>query len=685
MKAYEANRIFNVGLFSHGGAGKTSLAEALLFKTGAVNRLGRVDDGNATTDFDPDETKRKMSVSLALAPVEWNGAKINLIDSPGYADFAGEVAEAARVADGAVVVLDGVAGIQVGTESVWKRLDSLQISRLVFVNKMERENADYRRVLEQLRERYGKGLVALNIPIGAEQSFQGVVDLLDQQAWIGDASASGEMPAELADDVASQREALVESICEVDDDLINKYLEGEELTTEELRAALKKGVGEGQLVPVLFGSAAAVKGVVPLLEAIVGYLPAASDAAVRLRDGEITKPESNGKLAALAFKTISDPFIGRLSYVRVYSGTLPSDSHVWNADKNRDERVGQVALMRGKQQEPTASISTGDIGVIPKLSETSTGDTLTTKDAAIKLEGINFPEPSFIASISPKTKADVDKMSTAVARMQEEDPTLRVYREPSTGETIVAGLGESHVDIFVDRLQRKFSVGVDVGVPRVPYRETITGTARKEGRHVRQTGGHGQYGVVWLEVEPLTRGEQFQFVDKIVGGVVPKNFIPAVEKGVRESMDAGALAGYPVVDVRVALVDGKYHPVDSSEQAFKTAGSIGFKAAMQDAKPVLLEPVMDVEITVPDDFTGDVMSDLNTKRARVQGMNPLGGSTTIVAQVPQAEMLRYATDLRSITQGRGTYTMSFSHYEEVPAHIGQQVIAQRKKELEEKS
>jgi elongation factor G len=685
MKAYEANRIFNVGLFSHGGAGKTSLAEALLFKAGAVNRLGRVDDGNATTDFDPDEIKRKMSVSLALAPLEWKGAKVNLLDSPGYADFAGEVAEAARVADGAVLVLDGVAGVQVGTESVWKRLESLQVPRLVFVNKMERENADYRRVLEQLRERYGKGLVALNVPVGAEQSFQGVVDLLDQVAWLGDADASGDVPGEASNDLASQREALVEAICEVDDDLINKYLEGEDLSADELRTALRSGVKSGQIVPVLFGSAASVKGVVPLLEAIVSYLPSAAEAAVRLRDGAVAQPESNGKLAALAFKTISDPFIGRLSFVRVYSGTLSSDSHVWNADKNRDERVGQVASMRGKQQEPAAAITTGDIGVIPKLSETSTGDTLTTKDAAIKLEGISFPEPSFIASISPKTKADVDKMSTAVARMQEEDPTLRIYREPSTGETIVAGLGESHVDIFVDRLQRKFSVGVDVGVPRVPYRETITSTARKEGRHVRQTGGHGQYGVVWLEVEPLTRGEQFQFVDKIVGGVVPKNFIPAVEKGVRESMDAGALAGYPVVDVRVSLVDGKYHPVDSSEQAFKTAGSIGFKAAMQDARPVLLEPVMDVEITVPDDFTGDVMSDLNTKRARVQGMNPLGGNTTIVAQVPQAEMLRYATDLRSITQGRGTYTMAFSHYEEVPAHIGQQVIAQRKKEQEEKA
>jgi elongation factor G len=685
MKAYDASNIVNVALFSHGGAGKTSLVEALLFKSGVVNRLGRVEDGNATTDFDPDEVKRQMSVSLALAPLEWRDKKVNLVDPPGYADFFGEVAEASRVADSAIVLLDGAAGVQVGTEAVWKKLDELEIPRIVFVNKMERENADFLRVLNQLRERYGKRIAPLAVPIGSEHSFAGVVELVERRTYLDDKSADAAVPQEAAELVESQRESLVESACEIDDELINKYLEGEELTVEEIRGALRQGVANGQLVPVLCGSATGQKGIEPLLDAIVSLLPSADQARVRLADGTVASPEADGKLAALTFKTISDPFIGKLSFVRVYSGSLSADSHVWNAEKNKDERVGQVFLMRGKHQEPMQRIVTGDIGVIPKLSETSTGDTLTTKDAAIRLAGINFPQPSFSASITPRTKSDVDKMSSAMGRMLEEDPTLRVYREPTTGETIIAGMGESHVDIFTERLQRKFSVAVDVGVPKVPYRETVSGSGKAQGRHVRQSGGHGQYGVVFLEVEPMERGADFEFVDKIVGGAVPRNFIPAVEKGVREALEAGTLGGFPVVDVRALLVDGKYHPVDSSEQAFKMAGSLGFKAAMQEARPVLLEPVMDVEITVPDEFTGDVMGDLNSRRARVQGMNPLGGSTAIQAQAPQAEMLKYSTELRSITQGRGTYTMSFSHYEEVPAHISQQVIAQRKKELEAKS
>jgi elongation factor G len=685
MKAYDASNIFSVGLFSHGGAGKTSLTEALLFKAGAVNRLGRVDDGNATTDFDPDEIKRHMSVSLALAPLEWHDNKINIIDTPGYADFFGEVAEAGRVVDGGIVVVDAVAGVQVGTDSVWKKLDELETPRLIFVNRMERENADFERVLEQLRERYGKRVVPLTIPVGSEHDFGGAVELVGRRVFLGDELPSAAVPSDVADSVETQREALIESVCEVDDELINKYLEGEALADEEITGALRQGVLSGQLVPVLCGSVTGLKGIEPVLDAIVTLLPSADRAEVRLADGTVTTPAAVGKLAALVFKTLSDPFIGKLSFVRVYAGELSSDSHVWNAEKGRDERVGQVFMMRGKQQEPMQRIGTGDIGVIPKLSETSTGDTLTTKEAPVKLAGITFPEPSFTASITPKTKGDVDKMSAAINRMLEEDPTLRVYREPSTGETIAAGMGESHVDIFIERLQRKFSVGVEVGVPKVPYRETISGSARAQGRHVRQTGGHGQYGVVFLEVEPMERGGEFEFVDRVVGGAVPRNFIPAVEKGVREALDAGTLGNFPVVDVRVALVDGKYHPVDSSEQAFKTAGSIGFKAAMQEAHPVLLEPVMEVEITVPDEFTGDVMGDLNTRRARVQGMTPLGGSTAIQAQVPQAEMLKYSTELRSMTQGRGSYTMSFSHYEEVPPHITQQVIAQRKKELEAKA
>ena len=685
MKAYDASSIVNVGLFSHGGAGKTSLTEAMLFKAGAITRLGRVEDGNATTDFDPDETRRHMSVSLALAPLEWHDHKINLVDAPGYVDFVGEVVETCRVVDGAIVVLDAVAGAQVGTDAVWKQLDNLEIPRLIFLNKMERENADFERVLEQLRERYGKSIVPLTVPIGSEHSFSGVVELVGQRVYSGDDPSSDSVPDEVAGLVSSQREALIEAACEVDDELINKYLEGEELSTEEIRGAIRQGVISGQLVPVLCGSATGQKGVEALLDAVVSYLPTGDQAKVRLADGSVVEPSDNGKLAALVFKTISDPFIGKLTFARVYSGGISADSHVWNGAKNRDERVGQIFTMRGKQQEPTPRIGAGDIGVIPKLTETSTGDSLTTRESPTELLGITFPTPSYSASITPRTKGDVDKMSSAMNRMLEEDHTLRVYREPATGEQIISGMGESHVEIFLERLARKFSVAVDVGVPKVAFRETVSGSAtRVQGRHVRQTGGHGQYGLVFLDIEPLERGGEFQFVDKVVGGVVPRNFIPAVEKGIREALDVGALAGFPVVDVRVALVDGKHHPVDSSEAAFKTAGAIGFKAAMAEARPVLLEPVMDVEITVPDEFTGDVMGDLNTRRARVQGMNPLGGSTAVAAQVPQAEMLRYSTELRSLTQGRGTYTMSFSHYEEVPAHTAQQIIAQRQKELAER-
>ena len=684
MKSYDGDHVFNVALTSHGGAGKTSLIEAMLFRAGAITRLGSVEEGNTTTDFDPDELKRRMSVSLALAPLEWRDNKVNLLDTPGYADFFGEVVQAVHVADGVVVLVDGVSGVQVGTEQVWQAADQRELPRIVFVNKMERENADYQRVLEQLRARYGKQLVPLVAPVGQEHGFRAVVELIGRHVYGGDgAEASSDVPSEAAEAVERHRETLVEATCELDDALLNKYLEGEEISEAELRAALATGVRSGKLVPVLCGSAARQLGVEVLLDAIVNLLPPASSTKVPLEDGAAASALTDGKLAALAFKTVSDPYIGRITYVRVYSGVLPSDSHVWNPAKARDERVGQMFIMRGKSQDPVQQLSTGDIGAIPKLAETSTGDTLTRKDGPVVLARPVFPPTSYSASIHPKTRQDVDKLSTALARIMEEDPTLKIHRESSTGETIMSGLGESHVAIAAERLQRKYGVNVEVGVPKVAYRETISGSAKAQGRFVRQSGGHGQYGVCFLEVEPMERGGGFEFVDKIVGGVVPKQFIPAVEKGVREAMESGALAGYPVVDVRVSLYDGKYHPVDSSEAAFKMAGSLGFKQAVSEARPGLLEPIMQVQITVPDEFTGDVMGDLNGRRARVQGMNPVGGYTTIEAQVPQAEMLRYATELRSMTQGRGIYSMVFSHYEEVPAHAAQKVIDDRKKELAE--
>jgi len=675
MKPYDAEHVFNVALVSHGGAGKTSLVEAMLFKSGAITRLGSVEEGNTTSDFDPDEVKRGMSVSLAVAPAEWKASKVNLLDTPGYADFFGEVVEAVRVADAGLVVIDGVSGAQVGTEQAWRALDERKLPRLIVINKLDRENADYDRVLDQLRERYGKAVVPLTVPIGRENNFRGVIDLLNRKAYLGGSGEPGDVPDEAADVLEMHREALVEAICEHDDALINLYLEGEDLPAESLASVLATAVRSGDLIPVLATSATRQLGADSVLDAIVTLLPSAAAGAKEAAG-------ANGKLAALAFKTIADPYIGRMTFVRVFSGTLTADGPVWNAAKGRDERITQLMFMRGKNQEATPRIGLGDIGVIPKL-EASTGDTLTVRDGSVTLDRIVFPDTAYAASIHPKTRNDVDKLSTALGRIVEEDPTLRVHRDDSTGETIMAGLGESHIQIAAERLARKYGVNVDVGLPKVAYMETVTAPAKAEGRHVRQSGGHGQYGVCNLEIEPTERGHGFEFVDKIVGGVVPRQFIPAIEKGVREAMERGNLAGCPVVDVRVSLVFGKYHPVDSSEAAFKMAGSIGFKNAFNDARPCLLEPVMQVSVTVPDEFTGDIIGDLNGKRARVQGMNPAGGYTTVEAQVPQGEMLRYATELRSMTQGRGIFSMKFSHYEEVPAHAAQKVIEDRKKELAE--
>jgi elongation factor G len=676
MKEYAPAQLRNVGLFSHGGAGKTSLSEALLFRAGAITRVGSVGDGNTTMDFDPEELKRQMSISLAVAPLEWHGHKVNLIDTPGYADFSGEVAEAARVADAAMILVDAVAGAQVGTDSVWRRASHLP--RMLVINKMDRENADYRTVLDNLRERYGKGVVPLVFPIGKADSLTGVVGLLDNNAYMSGSQEAQAVPDAERGSVDQLREMLVESACELDDDLINKYLEGEEITTEELTVALRAGFKDQKLFPVVAISGMRAIGLDPLLNAVVDLFPAPVDVPIQLKDGSSTTP--GDKLAALVFKTVSDPNIGRLSYVRVYSGTLSADSHVWNVQKAHDERVGQVFFIHGKTQEPAQRLVTGDIGVIPKLAESVTGDTLSTKDGPLELAGIEYPAAAYFASLHPKARNDVDKLSGAMARLLEEDPSLQMHRETSTNEVILSGLGDSHLEVATQRLQRKFGVNVTLDVPKVAYRETISGKATAEGRHVRQSGGHGQYGVVNLEVEPLPRGEGFEFVDKIVGGVVPRQFIPAVEKGVRETMEHGVIAGFPVVDVRCALVFGKYHSVDSNEAAFKTAGSVGFKEAFSKASPVLLEPVMHVEIMVPSEFAGDIMGDLNTRRAHIHGMTPDGPNTVVEASVPQSEMLRYATDLRSMTQGRGAYTMRLSHYDPVPSHLQQRIIDEHKKE-----
>lgn len=678
MNVYRAEQIRNVALIAHGGSGKTSLADAALYDTGAVNRIGKVDEGTSNSDWDPDEIKRHISINLTVVPVEWRGTKINFLDTPGYADFVGEVMAALRVADAAAVVVSADKGAEVGTELVWKYADEHELPRIIFVNKLDRENTSYDRALDSMRSHFGNRVVPLIIPIGEAASFSGVVDLVSGKAYTfnGDKVTEGDMPGNLADTAARYREQLVETAVENDDDLMAKYLEGEELTQDELRHAIRAGVAARTLVPAVAGSAAKNIGIQTLFDAIVEYLPSAA-----ARMGE----SASGIPAAFVFKTIVDPQKGQQTFFRVYSGSLKSDTHAQNITTGTDERLGQIVCVRGKLQEPVPEVVAGDIGAIVKLANTHTGDTLGAKEAQ-PLEPIHLPQPVFTAAVVAKTQSDVDKMSTALARLTEEDPTLLVSRDPETAETLISGMGESHVDIAIERMQRRFGVEVTKHERRVPYRETIKKKARAEGRHKKQTGGHGQFADVWLEVEPLVGAEQnFIFENKIVGGVVPKEYVPGVEKGVAESLKQGFVAGFPMVHIRVALVDGKYHPVDSSSQAFETAAHLGMKEAVAQAGATLLEPIMNVTIEVPEANMGDVNSDLNTKRARILGMESApGGMQRITAQVPMGEMLHYATDLRSITQGRGIFRTELADYEEVPSNIQQQVIEQYKKEKAEK-
>lgn len=688
MKSYRTEQIRNITLLSHGGAGKTSLSEAMLFNTGAINRTGRVEEGNTVSDYDPDEAKRQVSINMSMIPCEWKDVKINVIDSPGYADFVGEVKAAVRVADGVVILACAASGIEVGTEQIWRFTSEPLLPRLLFINRMDRENADFYRTLERAQALFGKACVAVQLPIGEASTFQGVVDLVGMKAYLGPQAQVGEIPAALKERVASFHEKLVEAVAETDDDLITKYLEGEELTEEELRRGLRMGTQSGKITPVFVGSATHNIGVTLLMDAVVSYFPSPKESrevtATNPATGEqgVLPPAESGPLACLVFKTTADPYVGRLSYFRVYSGIFHSDSPVWNAAKNKAERVGQLFVVRGKSQEPISHLVAGDIGGVAKLAETATGDTLCSRDHPLLLAPIEFPKPTFSVAVYPKTKADLDKLGQTIARLVEEDPTLRVSKDTDTNETILSGMGESHVDIAAEKMRRKFGVNVNIETPKVPYKETITTPVKAEYKHKKQTGGHGQYGHVFLELEPLARGTGFEFAERVVGGVVPKNYIPAVEKGVAEGLQEGVLARYPVVDVKVTLYDGSYHPVDSSEMSFKIASLQAFKKGLSQGRPVLLEPVMNLRVIVPDNFTGDTIGDLNSKRAKVLGMTPQDGSSVIDAQVPLAEALRYATELRSITQGRGTYTREFSHYEEVPPHIAEKIIAQAKKEAE---
>ena len=684
MQRYTTEQMRNVVLLSHSGAGKTSLAEAMLYSSGAITRLGKVDQGNTTSDYDPDEVKRKISIYLSLIPCEWQGLKVNLIDTPGYADFVGEVRAAVRVADGAVIVLCAASGVEVGTELVWNYAEEQKIPRFVFVNKVDRENADFFKALEELQANFGKRCLPIELPIGAQENFQGVVDLVTMKAY--SQNQEGEIPDSLKSQAEEFREKLVEAVAETDDNLIAKYLEGELLTEEEIRQGLRVATLGGQVVPVLVGSALENLGTTKLLDAICYYLPSPRDrdqisaTNPQLKQEETLALDPTAPLAALVFKTSADPYVGKLTYFRVYAGTLYSDSTVWNAAKNYQERIGQLYMLRGKAQEPVPHLVAGDIGAVAKLAETSTGDTLSGRDHPLALPAIEFPQPSMSVAVHPKTKADLDKLGSSLSRLAEEDPSLQVRREADTMETILSGMGETHLDVVAEKMLRKFGVNVRIETPKVPYKETITNAARAEYKHKKQTGGHGQYGHVFLELEPLPRGAGCEFSDRVVGGAVPKNYIPAVEKGVLEAVHEGVLARYPVVDIKVTLYDGSYHTVDSSDMSFKIAGAHALRKGLSQGQPVLLEPVVSMRITVPESFTGDIMGDLNSKRGKVMGMTPQGGWSVIEAQAPLAEVQRYAIALRSMTQGRGSFQMELSHYDEVPAHIAPKIIAQREKE-----
>lgn len=698
MRAYGPERIHNIGILGHLGSGKTTLAEAMLMTAHAIPRMGRVEDGSTVSDHDPDEHRRGMSVSLSVLPLEWHDDKINLIDTPGFADFAGDVAAAMRVIDGAVIVLDAAAGVEVGTELVWELAVQHKVPRILFINKLDRDNANFYRTIEDARARLDAAVIPLQIPIGAGKDFRGIVSLRQQRAWmLSDKHDGGyieaDVPAELDALMHEWRSALIDKIAATNDDLIERYLEGGEdaLTREELLLGLRAGIADGSIVPVFCGSALQVAGIAQLLTGIVDSIPSAARKPVPASDlatgQEISlNATADQPLSALVFKTVADTY-GKASFIRVFSGELRANSSVHNSRSGKEERIGHLYAVRGKEQSELDVVGPGDICVATKLADTTTNDTLCVSGRSLRLPPAQFPAPAFIATVKPHSRADLDKLGAAIGRMVEEDPTLVSSRDPQTGETLLSGLSEGHLQIVAERMKRKWDVSIDIELPRVPYREAIRGKAEAQYRHKKQTGGAGQFADVSLRVEPLdpdpNREDPLEFVNEVVGGVISRGFMPAIEKGVREAMAEGLLAGAPLMDVRVAVFDGKEHPVDSKEIAFKTAGREAFKLAAAKARPVLLEPMYQLEIVVPDQFAGDIMSDMSTRRGRVQGMLPSGnGRTTISAIAPLAEIQRYSTDLRAMTQARGRFSMTFSHYEDVPAHLVDAVIAQQKKEAE---
>ena len=692
MKSYPTERIRNVLIVGHGGAGKTSLVEALLYGTGAVNRVGRVEDGTTVTDFEPEETRKHISVSLTPAPVEHDGFKVNLLDAPGYADFIGDVRAALPAADAVLFVVSGVDGVETQTEVVWTMAEELGLPRAFFINKLDRERASFQRTLESVQAVFGKGCPPLYLPMGEEHELHGLVGLLSNRAFEykpDGARSEGEVPAEYADTTEDLRSQLIEAIIQEaeDEELMDRYLGGEAIAPADLVPDLEKAVAAGRLFPVLSGAATKGIGSAELLEVLTQAFPSPLERApfegkVPGSDRTVTRrADPSAPLAAYVFKTLSDPYVGRMNLFRVISGTFLPDSTVLNATKGKDERVGHLLTVRGKSQEPAEKLPPGDIGAVAKLTDTATGDTLCAKDDPVVLPAPSMPDPLLPIAIAPKSRGDEEKLSSGLARLGAEDLTLRVERNVETHQTLLWGMGENHIEVTLERLKRKFGVEVNQVPLRLPYKETFKSPVKALGRHVKQTGGHGQYGIAHIEVQPLPRGEGFQFEDKIFGGAIPNQFIPSVEKGVRRAMEDGLLAGYPVVDVKVVLYDGKYHSVDSSDMAFQLAGQTALKEAAAQAQISLLEPILEVEVLIPDEYVGDVLGDLSSRRGRVVGTDPVGtGRTLVRATVPEAEVVRYAIDLRSMTRGKGSFARRFSHYEELPPNLAAKVAEEAKAE-----
>ena len=698
MKRVEPTHIRNIGTFGHGGEGKTSLAEAMLFDTGENTRLGRVDDGSSLMDFEPEEINRKISISASLAHFEWNKHQFNMIDTPGYANFIAEAKASMRVVDGAVIVVGGNSGVKVQTETVWGYANDFQVPRILYVSKMDMERADFFKVVEEVKKTFpSMPAVPVQLPIGGEGNFKGVVDLIQMKAYLYREDGSGQfelkdIPPDLKEEAARLREKLIETVVEMDDQLMEKYLESGEISIEEVVRCLRKGTIEKKLMPATCGSSIRNIGIQPLLDLVISCFPSPVEKGPvhgkhpKTGDSETREPKEDGLLSAFVFKTIADPFAGKLNLFRVYSGSINADSTVYNSKKEAKERIGQIFLLEGKKQKPVGFASVGDIVAVAKLKETTTGDTFSDEKKPILFEETKLPLPAISYALTPKSKGDEEKITASLARIHEEDPTMTMGRDEQTGEIILSGVGQTHVEVIVERLRRKFGVEVSLSTPKVPYKETIRGS--KQGviyRHKKQTGGRGQFAEVHIDISALPRGTGFEFENALVGMNVPRNFVPAVEKGIAEAMQSGVLGGFPVVDVKVRFYDGKSHEVDSSEMAFKIAAIMAFKRGVQEANPVLLEPIMKVEVTAPDENIGDVIGDLNSRRGRVLRVDSKGNYQVVQANVPMAEMLKYAPDLNSKTGGRGTFTMEFSHYEEVPAQLTEKIVAQAKKDKEKEN